>query len=73
MYFGSDGYTPSRTYFNKNQALNGQLEVERRWYMEMLLGRISYNPQVSDDVFINMPAKRFPSVSADNLLILALI
>jgi len=67
MYIGSDGYTPSRTYFYKNPALNGQLEVERRWYMEMLWGRISYNPQVSDDVFKNMLAKRFPSVSADNL------
>jgi hypothetical protein len=67
MYIGSDGYTPTRTYFYKNQALNGQLEVERRWYMEMLWGRISYNPQVSDDVFKNMLAKRFPSVSADDL------
>ena len=65
MYIGSDGYTPTRTYFYKNQALNGQLEVERRWYMEMLWGRISYNPQVSDDVFKNMLAKRFPLVSAD--------
>jgi hypothetical protein len=67
MYIGSDGYTPSRTYFCKNEAMNGQLEVERRWYMEMLWGRISYNPETSDDVFRALLAKRFPSVSADNL------
>jgi len=67
MYIGSDGYTPTRTYFYKNPALNGQLEVERRWYMEMLWGRISYNPQISDDVFKNMLAKRFPSVSGADL------
>jgi hypothetical protein len=67
MYIGSDGYNPSRTYFYKNEALNGQLEVERRWYMEMLWGRISYNPNVGDDVFKNMLAKRFPTVSAENL------
>jgi len=67
MYIGSDGYNPSRTYFCKNEAMNGQLEVERRWYMEMLWGRIAYNPQTSDDVFKNMLAKRFPSVSAENL------
>jgi hypothetical protein len=67
MYIGSDGYNPTRTYFSKNDALNGQLEVERRWYMEMLWGRISYNPQVSDDVFRNMLAVRFPTVSAENL------
>jgi hypothetical protein len=65
MYIGSDNYTPTRTYFCKNPALNGQLEVERRWYMEMLWGRISYNPNISDDVFKNMLAKRFPSVSSD--------
>jgi len=67
MYIGSDGYSPSRTYFCKNAAMNGQLEVERRWYMEMLWGRISYNPQISDEVFKNFLAKRFPAVSADNL------
>lgn len=67
MYIGSDGYNPSRTYFYKNEALNGQLEVERRWYMEMLWGRISYNPKLGDDVFKNMLAKRFPTVSAENL------
>lgn len=67
MYIGSDGYTPSRTYFCKNDAFNGQLEVERRWYMEMLWGRISYNPQISDDVFINMLSKRFPGIPAENL------
>jgi hypothetical protein len=67
MYIGSDGYSPSRTYFCKDPNMNGQLEVERRWYMEMLWGRISYNPQISDNVFKNMLSKRYPSVSADNL------
>ncbi len=67
MYIGSDGYNPSRTYFCKNEAMNGQLEVERRWYMEMLWGRIAYNPRTSDAVFRNMLAKRFPTVSSDRL------
>lgn len=67
MYIGSDGYNPSRTYFCKNESLNGQLEVERRWYMEMLWGRLSYNPAMKDDVFRSMLARRFPAVSADNL------
>jgi hypothetical protein len=67
MYIGSDGYNPSRTYFCKDEAMNGQLEVERRWYMEMLWGRISYNPQTSDDIFKNMLAQRFPKVNAENL------
>lgn len=69
MYIGSDGYNPSRTYFYRNEAMNGQLEVERRWYMEMLWGRISYNPQVSDDAFKGILASRFPAVSAEDLFL----
>jgi len=67
IYIGSDGYNPTRTYFLKNQALNGQLEVERRWYMEMLWGRISYNPGTSDEVLKNLLATRYPKVSAGDL------
>jgi len=36
MYIGIDGYNPTRARLFKNASLNGQLEVERRWYMEML-------------------------------------
>lgn len=67
MYIGIDGYNPSRTYFHKEPALNGQLEVERRWYMEMLWGRIAYNPNLSDDILRNLLAKRYPGVSARDL------
>jgi len=67
MYIGSDGYTPSRTYFCKDEAMNGQLEVERRWYMEMLWGRISYNPQTSDNKYKNLLTKRFKTISANDL------
>lgn len=67
IYLGIDGFNPSRTYFCKNEALNGQLEIERRWYMEMLWGRISYNPESGDDIFKNMIAKRFPTIAAGDL------
>ncbi len=67
MYIGIDGYNPSRARLFKNESLNGQLEVERRWYMEMLWGRISYNPATNDDVFKNLLASRYPTVSAGDL------
>jgi hypothetical protein len=67
MYIGIDGYNPSRTYFYKNESLNGQLEVERRWYMEMLWGRLSYNPGTSDEVLKALLAKRYPKISAGDL------
>ena len=67
MYIGIDGYNPTRARLFKNASLNGQLEVERRWYMEMLWGRISYNPGTSDDVFKNLLAIRYPTVPAGDL------
>ena len=67
MYIGSDGYSPTRTYFCKDESMNGQLEVERRWYMEMLWGRMAYNPKLSDAIFKNKLAKRFPAVSSSAL------
>ena len=60
LYIGSTATIQARTYFFKNAALNGQLEVERRWYMEMLWGRISYNPATSDEVFKNLLARAIP-------------
>jgi hypothetical protein len=67
IYIGIDGYNPSRTYFSKNPALNGQLEVQRRWYMEMLWGRIMYNPAISDDVLKQLLATRYAVNNADKL------
>ena len=67
MYIGIDGYNPSRTYCYKNAALNGKLEIERRWYMEMLWGRLAYNPQTSDEVLQNLLAVRYPKISAPDL------
>jgi len=67
MYIGIDGYNPNRARLFKNPSLNGQLEVERRWYMEMLCGRISYNPGTSDDVFKGLLSRRYPTVSAGDL------
>jgi hypothetical protein len=67
MYLGSDGYNPSRTYFCRDDSLNGQLEVERRWYMEMLWGRLSFNPGLSDEVLGQLLAKRYPQVSGGAL------
>jgi Divergent InlB B-repeat domain len=67
MYIGIDGYNPSRAYCHKDETLNGKLEIDRRWYMEMLWGRISYNPNIQDDRFQKMIAKRFPSISAKDM------
>jgi uncharacterized repeat protein (TIGR02543 family) len=67
MYIGIDGYNPSRAFCHKDESLNGKLEIERRWFMEMLWGRISYNPEIKDELFKDMIAKRFPTIAAGEM------
>lgn len=67
FYMGSDGYCPTREFISKNSVSRGILEVKRQWYMFMLWGRLSYNPNTSDDVFKNYMALKYPSVPTDKL------
>ncbi len=67
FYIGSDIYHPTRTYWCKDKSMNGQLEIERNWYIQLLWGRLAYDKQLSDDVFKKHIAKRFPQVSSDTL------
>jgi hypothetical protein len=67
FYMGSDGYNPTRAFFSRNKAMNGQLEVQRQQYMMMIWGRLSYNPGTPDEVFKNYMSFKYPAVSADSL------
>jgi hypothetical protein len=67
FYMGSDGYSPTRTFFSKNSVTQGSLEVQRQQYMNMLWGRLAYNPNTSDEVFKNYLATKYPAVSSNNL------
>ena len=64
---GSDGFCPTKVFYSKNSVTQGLLEVQRRWYMSMLWGRLAYNPATSDQVFKNYMAQRYPEVSAESL------
>jgi len=67
FYIGSDGFCPTRTFFCKDSVSQGILEVQRQWYMNMIWGRLAYNPQTSDQVFKNYMKLRYPNVSSDDL------
>lgn len=67
FYMGSDGFNPTRTFFYKNKAMNGQLEVLRQQYQMMIWGRISYNPKTPDEIFINYLHDQYPAVDAKDL------
>ena len=66
MYIGIDGYNPSRARLFKNSAFNGQLEVTRRWYMEMLWGRLSYNKDTSDQTLKDLLMRRYGLAATPN-------
>lgn len=67
FYIGADVYHPTRMSWYKDTTLNGQLEIERNWYIQMLWGRIAYNRQISDEVFIKHIALRFPQATSEKL------
>jgi len=47
--------------------MNGQLEIQRNWYIQMLWGRTAYNKNISDDVFKKYMSMRFPQISSETL------
>lgn len=67
FYMGSDGFSPTRSFFSKNSVSQGILEVKRQWYMFMLMGRLSYNPNTPDEVFKNYMALKYQEISSTSL------
>ena len=67
FYMGSDGYCPTRSFVSKNSVTQGILDIKRQWYMYMLMGRLSYNPNTSDDVFKNYMKLKYGGISSTTL------
>ncbi len=67
FYMGSDGFNPTRTFFCKNKAMNGQLEVVRQQYMMMIWGRLAYDPKLPDETFAKYLQQKYPSISGGDL------
>lgn len=43
------------------------LEIKRDWFSYRLWGRLSYNPQTPDKVFVNEMSNRYPNVNGQEL------
>ncbi len=67
FYMGCDGYNPTRSFFHKKQELNGELEILRQQYMMKIWGRLTYNPNISDDIFKNYLGLKYPKVNQNDL------
>lgn len=69
FYMGPDGYCWGRDYLSK---LNGNktppLVLQKQWYSFMLWGRLSYNPDLPDNIFLQHLPGHFPSVNTDELM-----
>lgn len=67
FYIGSDGFAPTRVFFSKDKLYQGDLEVRRLWYTQMIWGRLAFNPATPDGIFKNQMSERYPQVSSPAL------
>ena len=69
FYIGADGWVFTKEFTSKDPYYKDKnaLSIQRTWYMQKLWGRISYNPSVSDELFKNHLAIKYPEVSSEKL------
>lgn len=66
-YYGSDGYIWGREFLAKEPGNPRTLEVDKHWYHFMLFGRLGYNPEMTNERFVQIIQHRFPQVDARQL------
>ncbi|MEZ5277933.1 MAG: carbohydrate-binding family 6 protein [Opitutaceae bacterium] len=64
IYYGSDQYIWGREFLSLEPEAPRELEIEKHWYHWNLWGRLSYDPTLGDETFVNLIAERFPRVDA---------
>jgi len=68
FYMGSDGYCPGREFLDRDPEPGPrQLVIEKQWYSFMLLGRLSFDPTLSDAHFERVLGARFPGIAAHEI------
>ena len=69
FYMGPDGYCWGRDYLSKlNHEKKPPLIIEKQWYSFMLWGRLSYNPDLPDNTFLQHLPRHFPSINTNELI-----
>jgi len=67
MYYGSDQWIWGREFTSKISNSPRQLEVVKHWYHWMMWGRLSFDPQMSNERFIQILQEYFPDIDANKL------
>lgn len=68
FYMGPDGYTWGRDFLGKDNILPRPLIIQKQWYSFMLWGRLSYDPNLQDDLFLKTIETRFKNVPSQTLM-----
>ena len=67
FYYGSDQWIWGCEFLSKDPSNSGELEVNKHWYHWMMWGRLGYNPDLKNELFIQMLADRFKGTSSEKL------
>lgn len=66
-YYGSDQYVWGREFLGKYPHGDRPIEIAKHWYQWMLWGRLGYNPQVGNALFIDHLTKKYPFIDGQKL------
>jgi len=67
FYYGSDSWVWAREFLSLEPETPRQLELHKHWYHWMLWGRLSYDPELSNDRLEQILAARYPEVPSTAL------
>lgn len=67
FYYGSDQYVWGRDFLTKNKTGKRELEITKHWYQWMCWGRLGYNPNMTNNNFVDIIQSKFPSVNASEM------
>jgi hypothetical protein len=67
FYFGSDQHIWGREFMDKDPKGSHQIELAKHWYHWMMWGRLGYNPNTPNKLFLENLKTRFPETDYENL------
>jgi hypothetical protein len=67
FYMGPDGYTWGREFLSTEPDTPRQSVISKQWYSFLLWGRLSYEPDLPDSLFIRTLAARYPKADSAKL------
>lgn len=67
FYYGSDQWIWGREFTMKDSDEPRQIEIVKHWYHWMLWGRLGYNPEITNERFIQILQIKFPETNATEL------